>query len=360
MNFTEKEKNDLIEAYETRTPVVNYDSLKNKDLKELYGASKILGLWDKYPDFDYRVGRKYGRLTVVRKVEKDKYLRYECKCDCGNVKIVPVGSLASGVNVSCGCISQENRKTLAKSRIIDLTGKTFSYLTVLGRDDDYVSPSGNVMLRWRCRCVCGKETSVVGNCLKNGNIKSCGCMQKELNGKAHRKVNRYDLSGDYGVGYDVNDREFYFDKEDYDLIKNFRWQVDPTDGYVTSTDRTRNYAKVRMHRLIMGLYPGNKEIKVDHIHSERKNDNRKVNLRLATPSQNAMNMCMMPNNTSGVTGVSYVPKKKLWMAYITKDGVRRTLGVRKDFDKAVELRRNAEEELFGDRSYRNSQSVNID
>ena len=32
---------------------------------------------------------------------------------------------------------------------------------------------------WLCRCACGKEKAVLQQALKNGNTKSCGCLQKE-------------------------------------------------------------------------------------------------------------------------------------------------------------------------------------
>lgn len=60
-------------------------------------------------------------------------------------------------------------------KLIDLTGQTFGYLTVIERAEN--SLSGKV--RWRCKCKCGKEAIVNGSNLRNGNTKSCGCYQKE-------------------------------------------------------------------------------------------------------------------------------------------------------------------------------------
>ena len=48
-----------------------------------------------------------------------------------------------------------------------------------------------------------------------------------------RKTNRYDLSGDVGIGWTSNtNRQFYFDLNDYELIKDYSWHecVMP-DGY---------------------------------------------------------------------------------------------------------------------------------
>lgn len=64
---------------------------------------------------------------------------------------------------------------------VDLTGKTFTYLTPL-----YYIKGG----RWHCKCKCGNELDVDTRNLNTGHTKSCGCLQKE---KA--KNNVVDMSG---------------------------------------------------------------------------------------------------------------------------------------------------------------------
>lgn len=54
----------------------------------------------------------------------------------------------------------------------DLTGQRFGRLTVLHRAEN-----ARNLLRWCCRCDCGKETIVLGNNLKNGDTTSCGCQK---------------------------------------------------------------------------------------------------------------------------------------------------------------------------------------
>lgn len=34
---------------------------------------------------------------------------------------------------------------------------------------------------YRCKCDCGNEIEVIGQNLKNGNTKSCGCYRKQVN-----------------------------------------------------------------------------------------------------------------------------------------------------------------------------------
>lgn len=58
---------------------------------------------------------------------------------------------------------------------VDLTGKRFGKLVVVGRADDYISPKGYRSLNWSCVCDCGNETVVRGCNLRSGASLSCGC-----------------------------------------------------------------------------------------------------------------------------------------------------------------------------------------
>ena len=59
-------------------------------------------------------GLKFGRLTVVERVENSKGKwpkpRYLCKCDCGNLTTVSAGNLRSTHVKSCGCLMKEIRQ----------------------------------------------------------------------------------------------------------------------------------------------------------------------------------------------------------------------------------------------------------
>lgn len=58
-------------------------------------------------------GQKFGRLTAVRIVGRDKsgYCTWLCSCECGGGKVVQSGSLTAGMTKSCGCLYR--RKSLA-------------------------------------------------------------------------------------------------------------------------------------------------------------------------------------------------------------------------------------------------------
>lgn len=87
-------------------------------------------------------------------------------CKCGTEKLVEGTKLRSGHTKSCGC-----KKTIG----VDLTNQTFNYLTAL-----YPLPErryNNVV--WHCKCKCGNYKDATVAALKNGTVRSCGCLIKE-------------------------------------------------------------------------------------------------------------------------------------------------------------------------------------
>lgn len=61
-------------------------------------------------------------------------------------------------------------------KFIDETGNKYSRLTVISR----AYPEGKKGGWWNCKCDCGAEIVVLGSSLRNGNTKSCGCLQKDF------------------------------------------------------------------------------------------------------------------------------------------------------------------------------------
>lgn len=62
--------------------------------------------------------------------------------------------------------------------IKDLTGKRYGRLVVIELHEKRKTGNGTT-LYWKCRCDCGNETVSLGNGLKNGDTKSCGCLKIE-------------------------------------------------------------------------------------------------------------------------------------------------------------------------------------
>ena len=226
----------------------------------------------------------------------------------------------------------------------DLTGQRFGYLTVVKRVEDYVLPNSRKCVRWLCKCDCGNDVIVFSNNIGKTTL-SCGCFAKENMSRVKKKYNTYDLSGEYGVGYTSKGEEFYFDLEDYNLIKEYCWLI-ASDGYVASANG------ILFHNIVMG------DKSIDH-KNHKKYDNRKFNLRKASASQNQMNASKRSDNTSGFTGVGWNKDRCRWVAYIAIDGKQKHLGYFDRFEDAVQTRKEAEDKYFGEFSYDNSISYKI-
>lgn len=200
---------------------------------------------------------------------------------------------------------------------------------------------------WRCDCDCGGEIDVPSTSLSSGNTKSCGCLLAEslkAAGERIRERNKYDLSGEYGIGWTCNtNREFYFDLEDYDIIKNYHWAEKSNKGYiVTKVWNNNKPSSVFMHRLIMkenGFDISNSDI--DHI-NHKTYDNQKSNLRVCNHYQNIVATKTYSNNTSGRKGVSWDKSRNKWIVSITVNKKTRHIGRYDNFEDAVKARKEAE------------------
>lgn len=244
------------------------------------------------------------------------------------------------------------------AKLKDLTNQRFGRLVVIKRVEDCVSTncSNRKYVRWLCRCDCGNEIVAFGTNLKSGKTKSCGCISKELVSKRRKKYNKYNLLNEYGIGYASNtNKPFYFDLEDYKKIKDYCWYEDKSGYILTNINNGTIKSVISLHRFVMGCTHGD-GLYVDHINHDKLNC-RKYNLRIVTNQQNSMNACKRYDNTSGVTGVTFVKNRNKWNAQIMFNYKMINLGYFDTFEEAVKTRKEAEEKYFGEYSYDNSIGV---
>ncbi|MGA2914516.1 MAG: AP2 domain-containing protein [Sedimentisphaerales bacterium] len=102
------------------------------------------------------------------------------------------------------------------------------------------------------------------------------------------------------------------DPEDYENLSGFNWfAVDSISTFYAQ--RNENNKSIKMHRQIMNPPPG---FYVDH-DNHNGLDNRKANLRLATPAQNSRNRLKGKRKTSSrYKGVYLVKSINKWRADI--------------------------------------------
>jgi len=158
-----------------------------------------------------------------------------------------------------------------------------------------------------------------------------------------RKWNVYNLDGDYGIGYTAKGDKFYFDLEDYDLVKCHCWCMLKKGYVVTHCEIDGENKLVHLEQLVMKSKKGET---VDHINHNKAFD-CKVNLRIVTKSQNGMNQLISISNKSGTKGVFRNVKRQTWIAYIGINGKKISKSF-KDKDEAIAYRKYLERKYHGE------------
>lgn len=166
--------------------MIKVEELCNKDIEK-----KVINL----------IGKRFGKLVVMGLDHKEQTLYkngrkrifyyWKCKCDCGKKVVRSGNSLRDGRTTSCGCnrilkrkLTIENKKMLkikTNTNKIDLTGKVFGKLLVIGLDHKkqvlYTSGRKKTYYYWKCACECENEVVRFGESLRRGATISCGCQK---------------------------------------------------------------------------------------------------------------------------------------------------------------------------------------
>lgn len=192
------------------------------------------------------------------------------------------------------------------SKLIDLTGLRFGLLTV----QKYV---GN--RKWHCKCDCGNECDVFAFNLTRLHTTSCGC--KKGTGIIGRKFGKL-------------------------IVES---QIEDTDRYVCicldcGKKAIRHYKSLTQGRVSMcdscGYSVRTKSLK------------EKVFVDGTQPSKITLNPTPTKANKSGVVGVNWDKSRGKWQASIRFKGHKYNLGRYNNIQDAIDARKQAEKEIFGD------------
>lgn len=231
----------------------------------------------------------------------------------------------------------------------DLTGMRFGRLNVISRNyekqSEYFINTGNYSAFWNCLCDCGNPTIVKSSALMNKSnpTTSCGCYSDEVKHKQkNTKEIEWMFDGNDVYGITNKGEKFIIDAEDFNRVKNYCWRKD-RKGYIVANSRNGSNKIIWLHRVIMKAKDN--EI-VDHINWDKSN-NKKSNLRIATKTQNNINIKRKSNNTSGYTGVSVLKNGK-YRSAISINGKKYHLGTFDRLEDAVKVRHKAEQILHGE------------
>lgn len=142
--------------------------------------------------------------------------------------------------------------------------------------------------------------------------------------------------------------EAIIDASDAELIGAFNWfaMPRPHTNYAFANKEKANGKRcaLLMHRLIMGE---SSNLFVDHINRNGL-DNRRCNLRFATPQQNCANSTTRRDNKSGVKGVGWRKDRQKWRAQITVNGRSKSLGHYDTRDEAANAYKAAARKICPD------------
>ena len=86
-------------------------------------------------------------------------------------------------------------------RLIDLSGARFGRLVVVG-----IAGKKGKRLCWLCKCDCGSEHLASGDVLKNGHVKSCGCLKAEVDAKGTRFRHGLSKSSEHKIWCGITER----------------------------------------------------------------------------------------------------------------------------------------------------------
>lgn len=166
------------------------------------------------PQYEDLVGKQFGKLTVIKRVENslDKRRRYLCKCECGNTTIVKAKYLNCGDTRSCGCYKDmDNYKEKNYKEACKKIGEKHGRLTII----DVVLNEKQGKYQMLCKCECGSISTKCYTKIKQGETVSCGCYAKEL---ASKRLSNNNIALQKHNWYFIKDNEKVYCRSSYEVL----------------------------------------------------------------------------------------------------------------------------------------------
>lgn len=203
----------------------------------------------------------------------------------------------------------------------DLTGRRFGRLVAVEK----TAQKKRSAYLWRCVCDCGGEKLVEGYQLKNGNVRSCGCLQDASRRKDISGQKRGSLTAICPTDRQKNGQTIWLWRCDCGAVVAYPPEMIGEKKRVTCpacSARIKSGQAASMRSRIHKFYTGCSEKTASQIRSG----------------------ALTAQNTSGIRGVSWHRAHKAWQARIGEKSV----GLYKSLQKAKKARESAVMEKYGD------------
>lgn len=202
-----------------------------------------------------------------------------------------------------------------------MVGKKYSRLTALKNSG--VNKNGRIL--WECLCDCGNTTIVDGISIRNGAIKSCGCLVSD---KIKERNTTHGLSKtpEYKIWKDIRKRVNNINHKNYNLYGGRGIKISP------------NWDDFTVFLADMGKRPSLKH-SIDRINND--GDYCKENCRWATQLEQCHNKNNYSRNKTGQAGVSLYRGKK-YLVRITANYKENHIGYFDTLEEAIKAREEAE------------------
>lgn len=224
--------------------------------------------------------------------------------------------------------------SILNKNTIDLTGKRFSKLLILGVDSkkQVILANGKKknIYYWKCRCDCGKEVIKSGDSIRRGHTKSCGCSRI----KSHKGKEIENLKG-----------------KRYSKLLVLELVEKKVKVYKNSRS-TETYWKCKCDcgkeviRTARALKTGaTKSCGCNKTYKHLVDYNKKMTLKEGT-KLDMLNRKVRKDSKTGIRGVSFVKDRNKYVAAITLKGHTHNLGYYKEIESAREVRLMADKKYF--------------
>lgn len=215
------------------------------------------------------------------------------------------------------------------ARRIDMTGERYGRLVVL----EYHSTNRHGKALWSCRCDCGNEGVFIGENLRSGRTTSCGCYNLERSIKVNTT---HGMTGTrlYECWLDMKKRCYNPNNKEY---SNYGQR-----GIRVCGEWENDFEAFMKWSLNTGY---DDTLTLDRIDVE--GDYTPDNCRWSTWSEQGRNKRLSPNNSTGVRGAHFDPKRERYIVRIGVAGKRRYVGSYATIEEARRAREEAERKYWG-------------